>query len=411
MDSKEQWFETPLESFPSGNHVEYPMKHHKNSQPHRVRPKGPLKSSMKYSTRSADETIYRLATESDCVTERPRTSQSLRRVKTVEFDVEKSTQADAMTSPTQPRPRDFLLHVVGREISQDTITNGAAPGSGTNRKGDSDDPVLTKAGDQLVNRAPTWTLKVPSHEPSTALTTPATRAIQSSDSSYGVVWSDIGAEDYQGVPRKSSVPRVALRRASSTTSGLERVNSKLFEWDLGRRPGLESLAPQIIIFSDDQAHARTTPSAVEDEEDSIWAPPNSQSTSGVSSRLASLPATARASRLPSQDEPEAADNSLVNDSDNVVEDTIEGLSFPASKTSQAMLITPCQTSKKLRANRRLSNLDDEEVRFRGHRDSVTIARFRFDKTQGASLGPSDVRTSNLAVKRSMLAKIRIKPEE
>ncbi|KAJ4350534.1 uncharacterized protein N0V89_009155 [Didymosphaeria variabile] len=388
---------------------------------HCDRQKAPLKSSLKYMSKSAAETPAEPATDPSNAAEHHRVSQSLRRVKTVDFKEAEATQIRTLPL-SKPWLSDTIVNAFheDKDKSQGSLSaksrcaiRGEPSCSRLGTKGRPADPAVTKTDVHVVTRAPACEFDVLPHELDIVTATPTMQIVQSRDSCYEIVWDDVPAEDKQRGHRRSSVASLALRTASSATKDdLERVNSKLFEWDWGRGPDLESFAPQIVVFPDDQGHAHGLTSTTDGDEDaSMRAPPNNQRTSDALSSLPSTPATARPSRPPSQDEPGPVGELEADDLNDSDEGTVAALIVPDPEARPASLPTLHNDSKKPLEDRRFSNIDDSEVRFRGHRDSVTMARARLLANGRVSPEILEVRKYGTMAKRRMHAMNRGNSEE
>ncbi|KAF2445106.1 hypothetical protein P171DRAFT_289478 [Karstenula rhodostoma CBS 690.94] len=373
---------------------------------HRERSKASLKSSMKH-VPNAEDTPDEPTINSSRSTEPHRTSLSLRRVKTVEFEGFDATRVRTVPS-LKPYSSDIFLNTSERDESQGKLTTkrhqtvrGYPSCSRPGIKSVIAEPALTKTDVHVVTLAPTSEGKVPPRKPDLGTATPTMQTIKSAGSCHEVVWDDVPTEDNKTIHRKTSVANRALQTINSASQGgLEHVNSKLYEWNRGRGPGLESFAPQVIVFPDDEGHTRSVNSIADDDGNAaIRAPSNSQRTSGSPSCSTSTPGTAWPSRPLSQYVSEATDKLGVPKPNNGEESM---LVVPDPET------LPDQIRKPL-ADRRLSNIDDSEMKFRGHRDSVTVARSRLSHNGGVS--PELFQVSELTAKRRMHARNRAKSEE
>jgi hypothetical protein len=150
--------------------------------------------------------------------------------------------------------------------------------------------------------------------------------------------------------------------------------------------------------------------ADDDENAAMRAPSNSQKTSGALSCSSSMPATTRPSRPPSQDESEATDSLGVNKSNDSGGGATAALSIPSSAQLGTIATLP-DKFKKSQTDRRLSMTDDFEMKFRGHRDSVTIARSRLLHNRGLSPELLEVQKYASTTKGRRHARTRGKSEE
>ncbi|KAF2687100.1 hypothetical protein K458DRAFT_485390 [Lentithecium fluviatile CBS 122367] len=350
----------------------------------------PLKSSLKPKSKSAAATppsgsTTDASTHIEC--------QQLRRVKTVDFDetIAKKLPPLPPLKPWSAEPgRDPAR---GEHIPSARADNGKAP-----KKLQAARPTLTcpvsaiksKVADCAVTRtdvhvvavAPSWASDV-ADEGGIDPATPTMQIVESNNGCYEVIWDDVPAEDDARLRRRSSSTSQALHSVSSTAArGLERVNSKLTEWTWGREGQQEPFRPQIVVFPDSTEHT-----AHGDHEAMIAAPPNSQTTSANASRLPSQTVSAHASRSGSQDEGKigvAYEESDRSDEETVAEDSLAMLVVPDPERSTATFTVAGRRGRQPPAIRRLSNMEDSELKFRGHRDSVTLARSRIHHAGGIS---------------------------
>ena len=183
---------------------------------------------------------------------------------------------------------------------------------------------------------------------------------------------------------------------SCSTAGLERVNSKLSEWsgtlsDPDKKALLAHLAPR------QAAESSAAPSdddfAVEDDSSEPGAPPVVPQNSAKGSAYSSLGASRAMSRLRAT--PDLSHDALSADGDgDALARHGKVLSAWADASCPSPRMLDYEThlqSDSLRAARRggrkFSNMDDGEIRFRDHRDSVAMAKERLGTSQHAVLHP------------------------
>ncbi|KAL5375695.1 hypothetical protein DPSP01_011051 [Paraphaeosphaeria sporulosa] len=385
---------------------------------YRDRLKAPLKSSMKH-TPNAEETPAESTADSSSITEHHRPYQSLRRLKPVDF---KGLDAIGMRTvlPLKPWVSDTMMNTFEEDKSHGDLTTESQIVVGGDPsclrpeiKSEMAVPALTKTDVHVVTLTPTYEVNVLSRKPDISTTTPTMQIIKSADSCHEVVWDDIPAEDNKRVHCRISLPSRALQTLSSAReSDLRHVNSNLCEWDWGRGPGLESFAPQVVVFPDDESHAYAV-TCVEDDDGNITirAPSNSQETTGAPSYATSTPGTASSSRPPSQYVTDAAEKLEVDRFHDSAEESVAILVVPDAEVALGTIATLSNDFKKPLADRRLSNVDDSEMKFRGHRDSVTIARSRLLHDGEVSPELLEVQKYSSTAKRRMHARNREKSEE
>lgn len=344
----------------------------------------PLKGCMKPKSKSATTTPPKNAAGSP-------DSQNLRRVKTVDF--EEKVSSKLLSLP--------LLKVWTDEPNHGPSSRTKAYGSegstglrkslkrlsscpGPNKKGKPADTAITRTDVHVVAIAPSWGINDVAEGEGIVSATPTMQFVESKTGSYEVVWNDVPPEDDVRAHRRSSSASLSLQTAASTaTRGLDRVNNKLTEWSWeGGSPGSlpSSFRPHIVVFPDEDGHKSRLGCAVEDEDLIISAPPNSERTSAIPSRQPSGPPSGRASRSSSSDESELNSELAFGHPVKRIDSKQEALVVPNPNTS----LEASGGMQRPPTNRRLSNIEDSEVKFRGHRDSVTLARSRNFNAGGVS---------------------------
>jgi hypothetical protein len=228
--------------------------------------------------------------------------------------------------------------------------------------------------------------------------TPTMQIIESKSGSYEVIWDDVPSEHSIRLRgRRSSAAGHALETANPGPKyGLNRVNTKLTDWSNTWNSQSESFKPTIVVFPDDDGRATRYDCVIEeDEELSVLAPPNSQLTSAAPSRFPSRPGSAPMTRAVSCEE-------------IPLQETMEGI--PPDNTQSFLVPDPdvqpgaARKMKQAVVVRKLSNMDEADLKFRGHRDSVTIAHSRLVQSGGISPELFAHRDSVSIAKKRMYAK-------
>ncbi|KAF2473136.1 uncharacterized protein BDR25DRAFT_129036, partial [Lindgomyces ingoldianus] len=249
------------------------------------------------------------------------------------------------------------------------------------------DTAITRTDVHVVAIAPSWSSEEfpATDDDGIDLATPTMQIVESKTGCYEVVWDDVQKEPAIEAGGRCSSAGQALQAAGSfATKGLERVNTKLAEWSWGKDSLTRSYKPRIVVFPDDDGRNPQFGCAVEDDEDLvIIAPPNSERQSAIPSRHPSQPPSARMSRSVSHDdtEPDPAVNATDVSSDR------QSLVVPdpeATNSRAGLLIGASRGTRKPSSIRRFSNMEDSDLKFRGHRDSVTLARSRILNAGGVS---------------------------
>jgi hypothetical protein len=210
--------------------------------------------------------------------------------------------------------------------------------------------------------------------------------IETKNRSYEVIWDDVPSEHSIRL-RGRRIPSAshALEAANPVAKrGLDRVNTKLADWSGTWNHPSDSFKPTIVVFPDDNSGTPRYDCAVDDEEDgSLWAPPNSRLMSTSNSRLPSRPVSAPITRKASCEEIS-------------LQEALEESPSPNTQDWQPPSTTPLvvpdpdghrsagYNTKQLVAVRQLSNMDERDWKFREHRDSITIAHARLVHSGGVS---------------------------
>lgn len=256
--------------------------------------------------------------------------------------------------------------------------------------------AITRTDVHVVAIAPCTKLSDIEEQPKIALPTPTMQIVESSAGRYEVIWddvADVSPEHDARSHRRSSSASQSLHAASSTCTGLERVSSKLSQWSFERDPPIiGQFSPQVVVFPDEDSNlVRITMERSSEDDHSlpIFTPPNSEVTTVAASAYSSRPDSERASRLPSH----GGENS---DSEEEVPLLLHQRTTP-NPASDSIVLPKSDTHLMPRSrhgeariqgqpllNRHLSNVEESELHFRGHRDSVTLARDRILHAGGPS---------------------------
>ncbi|KAF9696895.1 hypothetical protein EKO04_004971 [Ascochyta lentis] len=214
--------------------------------------------------------------------------------------------------------------------------------------------------------------------------TPTMQIVESDNGSYEVIWDNLPPEHSMRKRRHSSFGSQALKATSPTATGsLERVNTKLSEWSGTWNAPSEFFKPTVVVFpEDDGRRPRFECATVDDEEIEIFAPPNSERASAVHSQHPSRPVSAPMSRAHSQDWFSATRPPQDMSLDTSALPTEQTLAMPDSDAWSAHLVAARRKLGASSPEQGLSNLDEAEMRFRNHRDSVTIAHSRLVHSGG-----------------------------
>lgn len=310
--------------------------------------------------------------------------KTLRRVKTVDFQAVASEAPPPVTEEMVRRSARQANSLV-RHVGLMKKNQGKTACPGTTIKSSLADPAMTRTAVHVIAISPSWKLdEVP--EDSQDPATPTMQIVESGSRRYEVIWDDVPAEHKVRLRQRRSSASHSLEAISSpATRGLQRVNTKLTDWSGSWNSPSDLFKPTIVVFPDDDgSHKPQYDCSVDDDEDLVViAPPNSRMTSAGPSRLPSRPASAPMTRVASQEDiklDHAAQEKLLQ---NVPDWTLpsEQLVVPDPDGSR---LGSSRSLRQSGALRKLSNIEEADLKFRGHRDSVTIAHSRLLQSGGVS---------------------------
>lgn len=336
----------------------------------------PLKTCLKQKAKSANTTP---PNEAATAVRSSVENQKLRRVKTVDFEeaISRSLtqqQRDPTSTSDHRRARDKkvpeLLHSCPGAVLLARRSPACPPVTRT------DVHVIAIAPSSLRSTNPDLQTTDQGDLQETDPATPIMQIVQSGNGSYEVVWDDVPPEHRARTERRNSSASQALEAASAGTKGLERVNTKLTEWSGTWNSPFDSFKPSIVVFpGDDGRRPQFECTLVDDEDIDILAPPNSERVSAVHSRRPSRPASTQMSRVASHDnssEP-VVPKDVPNDDTTI---TLEAPPVPDPEAWSAHLVTARRKLGVPCPDRKLSNVEEADLKFRNHRDSLTLAHGR-----------------------------------
>ncbi|KAF7443607.1 hypothetical protein A1F99_116810 [Pyrenophora tritici-repentis] len=325
-------------------------------------------------------------------------SRTLRRVKTVDFEGNGSSSSFSLSPGhfTQDRPNPLSRNNSEKTTRRASVTKKIAktspscPNTIGTTKSSVADTAVTRTDVHVIAIAPQWDAQDVTNDEDIDPATPTMQIIETKSASYEIVWDDVPPEhSARIIGRRSSSASHALEAAApGAPRGLERVNSKLACWSGTWNTPSEKFKPTIVVFPDDDGRSAYHDCAIEvDDELLVSAPPNSQMTSCTSSRFPSCPpsrtASAPMTRTASKEEMTFSD---------ALRDTLPQLPEHLPPVLEQALPTPDgevrigggRDMKPAIGFRKLSNVDEADTRFRGHRDSVTMAHSRLVRSGGVS---------------------------
>ncbi|OAL00795.1 hypothetical protein IQ06DRAFT_336264 [Phaeosphaeriaceae sp. SRC1lsM3a] len=218
--------------------------------------------------------------------------------------------------------------------------------------------------------------------------TPTMQVVESKSGYYEVIWDDIPTEHSVSTTRRRSSATASLSAASSTAArGLQRVNSKLTDWSSSWNAPSATFNPTIVVFPDDDGKTISLGNTINDDDSDVPVPPNSQRTSASHSRISSRPASVPLTRASSREQL-PTDNSVqtgsIETKQNWVAPLENALSVPQSDMRSTYMLNSNRKCRQGPTYRKLSNIEEADLRFRGHRDSVTLAHARLMRSGGLS---------------------------
>ncbi|KAF1842621.1 uncharacterized protein K460DRAFT_410020 [Cucurbitaria berberidis CBS 394.84] len=341
-------------------------------------------------------------------------TRTLRRVKTVDF-VEKGSESllSAPSTTVVPERVDMAINQSGILPACDgrpaKLVHRApsCPNLIRTVKSSLVDPAITRTDVHVLTIAPSWSAEDTASEGADPAT-PTMQIVESKNGCYEVVWDDVPADQSIRVRRRSSSACHALEMISPSARGLERVNTKLSDWSATWNSPSGSFKPTIVVFPDDDGRASLYECSVDDDEDLVvLAPPNSQITSRAPSRLPSRPASAPMTRVASHEDMALSgmpqpDEQDEQESTDRAEQLVVSNSNPDSPPERSV-----DANRRMNwppAPRKLSNIEEADLKFRGHRDSVTIAHSRLLHSGGIAPELFTHRDSTSMAKKRMHAR-------
>ncbi|OCK86358.1 hypothetical protein K432DRAFT_412727 [Lepidopterella palustris CBS 459.81] len=372
------------------------------SNPTRIERNPPLKTCLKKKSKSAASSPPSgLNMENDL-----QGTLLLRRVKTVDFATPKRTQS----LPPSKSWKKFEAKILP-EPTVETYFAKTMSFPGPKAKSSIAGAAITRTDVHVVAISPAWPSDTDNQEPvRTYSATPTMQVVESGNGVYEVVWDDVPTDEYKEKSRKSSAGQALQAAGSFPLSGLERVNSKLADWSWGKgmpkdkpkTPG--QFRPETVVFPEESHESYPSfECAVEDDEDLIIiVPPNSEGPSTHASRRTSGPgstSTSSGSRSLSYSDTENSEA----DQKRMKKDSLV-VPGEQDKPRVGGLIGAGKGMRKPPEIRRLSNLEEADVRFRAHRDSVVLARQRIFNAGGVSPELFMHRDSVSIAKRRMMKK-------
>ena len=322
----------------------------------------PLRTCLKHKAKSAG------ATPSEETVLAPETSQQvqqLRRRKTVDF-----AKAIAESIPLSGETSSIASDHCRPNVNKATNLSSSRPGMASLFRRSPASPAVTRTDVHVIAIAPSSS--VPASLQSTQAknldlvdpVTPTMQVIESSDNRYEVVWDEFSPEYDARTERRSSSAGQALQDISTSTKGLERVNTKLTQWSGTWSPPSDSFKPRAVVFPDEDSRKAHSEIFAHNEDSNLSGPPSSGS---VSSRI---------SQSPSRDEASDSNDERLSTSSDASSLQGKPHEAPDLEGYSAYLIAARQILNSGDSDRKLSNLEDANFHFRTHRDSMSLARTR-----------------------------------
>ncbi|EAT90367.1 hypothetical protein HBI56_048670 [Parastagonospora nodorum] len=365
--------------------------HLPSSKPHS--PEVPLKPCLKSKAKSTTTTppgeLLKLVDDDA-------SDRTLRRVKTVDFE---ETKKPLLALPGAQKALKKIVHdstgqsetspLRGPSSAKNTSMAPHCPSMLSTAKSNLADPATTHADVHVIAIAPSRDVNNANNKASSDPATPTMQYVESNNGCYEVIWDDVPREQSDQRRRRSSVASHSLQLANPAAArGLQRVNSKLVDWSGSWNAPSDTFKPTIVVFPDHEVGMPQFECAVEDDDDLLApVPPNSHRTSAVPSRAPSRPSSAPLTRAPSEEQIPLVDTLQDGPPERKqgwVVPLEKALSIPDPDLQSTRLLNATSRLRAIPTIRKLSNVDDTDLKFRGHRDSVTLAHTRFLRTGGVS---------------------------
>ncbi|KAF2006921.1 hypothetical protein P154DRAFT_558868 [Amniculicola lignicola CBS 123094] len=377
----------------------------------------PLKTCLKQKSKSAATTPPFITGDDTEHTTGISPFGSLRRVKTVEFEREANrtllylpplqvwTAEDH--SEVDVNPEESELRTTNHTKSRPKTFKRMRSCPGPKTKSSTADPAITKTDVHVIAVAPSLSMDdIPDEDP-IETTIPTMQIVESRSGCYEVVWDNVPPEHDIRERRRGSTASLALQNVGSGgAKGLERVNTRLTEWTQGKDSPTDIFKPQIVVFPDSDGRSRNLDPSYDDDEFTIFAPPNTTHPSANQSTHPYRSESVRLSTSSSHDDTNSqhsGDSPMTEKPDSVHSSLV--LPDPGAATKRpGYLIGASRGVRKPPQDRRLSNVDESDMKFRGHRDSVTLLRSRMVTSSGISLELFMHRDSVSMAKKRMYAR-------
>lgn len=318
-------------------------------------------------------------------------------------DAEVATQSLLAVQPVTPRSIETMDGFYddtdsrfnqNHEQKKGTTGNPQFPGLLTAAKSQPAGPATTHTDVHVIAIAPSESIDDEPEHPKLAVQAdppiPTMQLVESNSGYYEVIWDDVPQSHSAINTRRRSSATASLNAASSTSvRGLQRVNSKLTDWSGSWNAPSNTFKPTIVVFPDDNGKV-SHGNVIDDDGSVVAAPPNSQMTSASHSRLSSQPASAPLTRSGSQEQlikVEAAPSQAtapLEDKQSWIAPLENALDVPKPDMKSTRMLNANRRPKQAPKYRKLSNIEEADLRFRGHRDSVTLAHARLMRSGGVS---------------------------
>jgi hypothetical protein len=354
------------------------------AKPKQHSPDAPLKSSLKKKAKS----VITQPSERPVLAARSSSEdKTIRRVKTVDF--EEATR----TSPVPPSPvmaSTKVMYPPERQSSKSPPEANtprpvssrlpSCPSMMGTAKSTPADPATTRTDVHVIAIAPSQAEVHAGGDKGVDTVTPTIQFVESKNGCYEVVWDDIPVDNKsEGRGRISSANQSLRSVGSIATRGLQRVNSKLIDWSSSWNAPSDAFKPTILVFPDEDGQLPYYECAIEDQDFIVIAPPNSQKTSAAPSRLPSRPVSAPLTRAASQEDMYTREI-LQEVPPEVklpwIEPLADALNVPELDLQSTRQVNTARKLRPTSSIRKLSNVEEADLKFRGHRDSVTLTHSR-----------------------------------
>ena len=233
----------------------------------------PLRTCLKQKAKSAG------ATPSEETVLAPETSQQvqqLRRRKTVDF-----AKAIAESIPLPGEMSSITSDRCTPSVGEVTALTSPRPGMASLFRRSPASPAVTRTDVHVIAIAPSSSVSASSQSKQAKKldlgdpVTPTMQLIESNDNRYEVVWDEFSPEHDVRTERRSSAAGQALQDISTSTRGLESINTKITQWSGTWDSPSDPFKPTAVVFPDEDSRKAHSVTSTVDADSNLSGSPNS----------------------------------------------------------------------------------------------------------------------------------------